>query len=248
MPPLAVITGASRGIGFACAQVYLERGYQIALVSRDIDRLKTAQQKLGQNTTQIFPCDLSQPQSAATLASFIRKNHRKAPDVVVHAAGVSKSSLLVRMDPDAIDMLVNVNLKSSIWLAQSLSRMMLRDRSPAPYGHRSFVFLNSVAARIAAPGQSVYAATKGGMDAFVRALAVELAAKKITVNAVAPGYVETDMTQSDMSEDRRRHVTERIPLGRFATPQEVARLVYDVSQHSYLTGQSITMDGGLSIS
>jgi len=163
-------------------------------------------------------------------------------DILVNNAGITRDNLLLRMSEEEWDEVLTVNLKSVFNLSKAVARHMLRARSGR------IVNVTSVVGLIGNAGQANYAASKGGMIAFTFSLARELASRGITVNAVAPGFIDTDMTAA-MPEEVRKSFSEKIPLGRFGSPEDVAEVVVFLSGPSagYITGEVIRVDGGLAI-
>jgi 3-oxoacyl-[acyl-carrier protein] reductase len=161
-------------------------------------------------------------------------------DILVNNAGVTRDNLLMRLTEDDFDAVVRTNLKGTFLVTKVVSRQMIRQRDGR------IVNMSSVVGEMGNAGQSVYAATKAGILGFTKAMARELASRAITVNAIAPGFITTDMTQS-LPEAARKEFAERIPLGRFGTPEEVAELALFLASDAaaYVTGQVVGINGGM---
>ena len=161
-------------------------------------------------------------------------------DILVNNAGVTRDNLLMRLTEDDFDAVVRTNLKGTFLVTKVVSRQMIRQRCGR------IVNMSSVVGEMGNAGQSVYAATKAGILGFTKAMARELASRAITVNAIAPGFITTDMTQS-LPEAARKEFAERIPLGRFGAPEEVAELALFLASDAaaYVTGQVVGINGGM---
>jgi len=238
----ALVTGASRGIGRAIALRFAAEGAFVALnyagnEAAAAETLAAIEAAGGNAVPSRF--DVGNPaQVDAAVKSIVAERGRI--DILVNNAGVTRDNLLMRMTEDDFDAVVRTNLKGTFLVTKVVSRQMIRQR-----GGR-IVNMSSVVGEMGNAGQSVYAATKAGILGFTKAMARELASREITVNAIAPGFITTDMTQS-LSEAARKEFAERIPLGRFGTPGEVAELaLYLASDASaYVTGQVIGINGGM---
>jgi len=238
----ALVTGASRGIGRAIAVALARGGANVALnyagnEAAAAETLAAIEAAGGNAVPSRF--DVGNPaQVDAAVKSIVAERGRI--DILVNNAGVTRDNLLMRMTEDDFDAVVRTNLKGTFLVTKVVSRQMIRQR-----GGR-IVNMSSVVGEMGNAGQSVYAATKAGILGFTKAMARELASREITVNAIAPGFITTDMTQS-LSEAARKEFAERIPLGRFGTPGEVAELaLYLASDASaYVTGQVIGINGGM---
>lgn len=230
MPEAVLVTGGNRGIGRAIALEFVNRGKAVFITSR---------KPVSVDGCTVLVADLTFPSACDSVIDQIESAGYTLSNVVVNA-GVSAESLLVRTTDEQIDQLVQVNLISTIRLARRAAKSMMKSRSG------SIVFVGSVLGLSGSAGSSVYAATKSGLVGLTRSLAREIGSRNVTVNLVAPGYVNTDMT-SNLPVEFKSKVIEQTPLARIAEPEEIAKTVaFLCSQDArFITGAIIPVDGGL---
>ncbi len=244
MEKSALITGASRGIGKACALELAKRGYDIAInyVSNDQLAEETAGEirALGRKA-EIYKADTTDLAAVKNMFRQMVKDFGKI-DVLVNNAGVVDDAYLLMVKEESLDKSLDINIKGYFNCAQQAALKMLSKKSGR------IINISSVSSVIALAGQSVYSATKGAVNSMTRVMAKELSPKGITVNAVAPGFVSTEMIDH-IPEDMRDEYLKSIPAGRFATAADVANVVAALcsDDFSYVTGQVIILDGGLSL-
>ncbi len=236
----ALVTGASRGIGRAIAQRLAEEFFVVGTATTDTGAA-TISDALGENGTGIA---MRIDDQASVDSAYERMADRfDMPSVVVNNAGITRDNLLLRMKAEEWLSVVDTNLNGLYRIVKPALRSMIKSR----WGR--LVNVSSVVAQMGNPGQSNYVASKAGIEGFTRALAQEVASRNITVNAIAPGFIETDMT-AELSAAQVEQMLARIPLNRMGTPSEVAHAVaFLVSeQASYITGVTLSVNGGLHMS
>ncbi|SVB00405.1 uncharacterized protein METZ01_LOCUS153259 [marine metagenome] len=235
---LAVVTGASRGIGKAIALRLIESGHEVIGTATTQTGAESISRLLGAGG-QGFVLNISTQQAISEFLDELKREQR-VPQILVNNAGITKDNIALRMKPEEWQSVIDTNLSSVF----HLSRGLLRGMTKARWGR--IVNISSVVGSMGNPGQINYAAAKAGMEGFCRALAAEIASRNITVNAVAPGFIDTDMTKS-LNESQQEKLLERVPAGRLGSPEEVAGLVdYLVSeQAAYINGETIHINGGL---
>lgn len=235
---VALITGGTRGIGLACAALFVAQGARVAICGRDEARALAAADVIGGRCVG-YACNVSDPTQAVALVNAVGK-HFGALHILVNNAGMASDGLLMRMKDEQWSEVLRTNLDSVFYLCRAVSRGMVRQR----YGR--IINVGSVVGLHGQAGQCNYAAAKAGLIGFTKACARELAPRNITVNLVAPGLVETDMT-ADMTPAMREEALRRIPLGRSGMPDDIAPLIAFLAsdQAAYITGTVIPVDGGL---
>ena len=239
---IALVTGGSRGIGRAVALELGRSGAAVMINYRENQAAAEAALKelLAQGGSgQLCPFDVAEEEQVEEAVKKIVDQHKKI-DILVNNAGITADNLLVRLKSQDWDRVLGVNLKGTVHCTKAVCRTMIRER----YGR--IVNMTSVVGQTGNAGQSAYAASKAGMIGFTKAMARELAARGITVNAVAPGYIETEMT-ARLDEKIKEEFLHSIPAGRFGSCEDVAQAVSFLvgPGAGYITGQVISVNGGL---
>ena len=241
---VALVTGGSRGIGRAVVEALAADGAQVAFVYNSSEA--AAQEvvdiaRAAGGDCRAIQADVKSKESADAIIEELVESWGSV-DILVNNAGIIRDGLLAMMGPDDWDAVISTNLNSVYNFCQAATRQMMSQR----YGR--IINMSSVAASVANPGQANYAASKGGVEGFTRCIATELARRGITANAVAPGFIETDMTEAVVSA-AGSEIKKRIPVRRLGKPEDIAHAVLFLAQESssYITGQTLTVDGGLTL-
>lgn len=241
MNRIALVTGASRGIGRACALELAKAGAKVALAARQVDKLEevAAEIRAAGGEAFVTAIDLAAQESIRTAVSTVAKEFGRI-DILVNNAGMTRDGLALRMKADDWNMVLQTNLTGAFFCIQQVISPMMRER----WGR--IVNISSVVGESGNAGQANYVASKAGLIGLTKSLAQELGSRNITVNAVAPGFIETDMT-AVLKDDHKAKITEAIPLGRIGTALEVAAAVRFLcgEDASYITGNVIDVNGGM---
>ncbi len=236
---VALVTGGSRGIGLAIARALAEGGARVAVVARDGDRAVSAAAGLSGSGHGGYACDVSDPAGAKEVVARV-ESELGPLDILVNNAGITRDNLLLRMKDEEFDEVIATNLKGAFNLTRAVSRGMMKRKSGA------IVNITSVVGLIGNPGQANYAASKAGLVGLTKSVAKELAPRGVRCNAVAPGFIHTDMTGA-LSESQVESLKEHIPMGGLGEPEDVAGVVRFLVGPAarYITGQVLAVDGGM---
>jgi len=233
------ITGASSGIGKAVAEKFASEGWKVAISARRKDLLD----ELAKNQNIVsFPLDVTDRNQISACLDQL-KEIDKVPNVLINNAGITKDQLFLRMKNEDWDDVIDTNLTSVFNMSKLFIKSMVKERSG------SIINISSVAGLMGNAGQVNYSASKAGLGGFTRALAKEVAARNITVNCIAPGFIETDMTDHFQDKDLE-NILNQIPANKMGNPQHIADLALFLAspKGNYITGQTISVDGGLFMS
>jgi 3-oxoacyl-[acyl-carrier protein] reductase len=237
---VALVTGASRGIGAAIAKTLAAQGATVVAAARGTNAEKSVAEILAMGgKAEAASFDVTDPAAVEVVVTGAMSRHGRL-DILVNNAGITRDQLMMRMKRDDWDAVIATNLTAAFTCTQAVLRPMIKQR-----GGR-IVTISSVVGQMGNPGQVNYAASKAGLIGMAKALALEVASRGITVNVVAPGLVDTDMTRA-LSPGAAENWASRIPLGRLGTPQDVANAVCFLAsdEAAYITGQVIAVNGGM---
>jgi len=238
----AIVTGAGRGIGHAIAVRLASEGARVACVSRSEDNAKRTADEINilrVDSAKHYAVDVADHAAVQKIGAQIVEDFTKI-DILVNNAGVTRDGLAMRMSIEDWDAVINTNLRGAFNFTQAIIRAMVKQRSGR------IINITSVIGLIGNAGQTNYAASKAGLIGFTKSLARELASRSITVNAIAPGFITTDMT-AGLSDEIKKTIQSQIPLGKTGTPENVASTAAFLAsdEASYITGQVICVDGGI---
>ena len=238
----AVITGASRGIGKAIALNFAKNGANVALIYNGnggaAEEVVNAAEQFGVKS-KCYKCNVADFEQSEAVCNEIVSDFGSV-DILVNNAGITKDNLMLRMSEEDFDSVINVNLKGAFNFTKHLMRSLIKSSCGR------IINISSVSGLMGNPGQANYSAAKAGMIGLTKTTAKEIASRKVTCNAIAPGFIETDMT-ADLPEAVKEYVKTAVPLKRMGTAQEVADLALFLAseQSGYITGEVIRIDGGM---
>jgi len=234
---VALVTGSTRGIGRAIAEMLVACGAKVAVVGRDLAVAERVAEEIGE--ARGFACDVSDPASITMLVQSVEEAFGSL-DILVNNAGITKDNLMARMKDEDWDAVLATNLRSAFVATRAAQRGMMKRR----WGR--IINITSVVGLVGNKGQANYAASKAGLIGFTKAAAKELSSRNILVNAVAPGYIQTDMT-AKLGDEARAALSSQIPLERLGDPKDIAGAVAFLASDlaAYITGQVLVVDGGM---
>ena len=237
----ALVTGATGGIGGAIARRFHARGATVAISGRQVDKLDALKSELKERVV-VVPCDLASKEQVGKLIDETVKALGGRLDILVNNAGLTKDNLFMVMKDEQWDDVIAVNLTSTFMLMRAASRHMMRSKT----GYGRIINISSVSAIIGNPGQGNYAASKAGMIGMTKSLAREVGSRGITANCIAPGFIQTAMTEA-LNEKQTAMIKEQIPAQTFGTPDDIAACaVYLASVEArYVSGQTLHVNGGM---
>tara|TARA_B110000438_G_scaffold29021_1_gene28032 strand:+ start:1689 stop:2435 length:747 start_codon:yes stop_codon:yes gene_type:complete len=238
---VAVVTGASRGIGKGIAEIYAKAGAHVSCVSRNKDTLNNVVENIISNggSASVNAFDVSNLVEFENTINDITKEYGRI-DILVNNAGITIDKLIIRMSEDDWNKVIDINLKGAFNGIKSVTRTMMKARTGR------IINISSVVGLTGNAGQTNYAASKAGLIGLSKASAKELSSRGITVNCIAPGYIDTDMT-ADITDKNKEDLYSKIPLGRIGSPDDIATVALFLAsdEAGYITGQTITVDGGM---
>ncbi|MHB1312205.1 MAG: 3-oxoacyl-[acyl-carrier-protein] reductase [Gemmatimonadaceae bacterium] len=234
---VALVTGSTRGIGRAIAEMLVACGARVAVVGRDLAVAERVAEEIGE--ARGFACDVSDPASITMLVQAVEDAFGSL-DILVNNAGITKDNLMARMKDEDWDAVMATNLRSAFVATRAAQRGMMKRR----WGR--IINITSVVGLVGNKGQANYAASKAGLIGLTKAAAKELSSRNILVNAVAPGYIQTDMT-AKLGDEARAALSAQIPLDRLGDPKDIAGAVAFLASDlaAYITGQVLVVDGGM---
>ena len=239
-----IITGASQGIGKSIAEKFHKKGSNIFMISRNENNLLKLKNKLMKNTKnnqviEYFAENIDNYDKILDIVNSINKNH-KSIDVLINNAGVTSDNLIVKMKDEQWNKVINTNLKGTFNCCKAVSKFMIKQK----FG--KIINISSIIGQIGNKGQVNYSASKAGIFGITKSLSKELGSRNINVNAINPGYIETQMTKN-LSKEKKVDFLSKIPLNRFGKANEVSELTYFLASDlaNYISGQTINIDGGM---
>ena len=237
---IAIVTGASQGIGRTTAELFSRSGAHVVCIARNEEKIKGLVNTITKNghSASYNSCDISDGDLFQNTIKSIIKNYGKI-DILVNNAGITRDSILLRMKDHQWDDVLNTNLKGAFYATKAVLRSMMKNK----YGR--IINITSIVGLQGNSGQSNYSASKAGLIGFSQSVAKEVASRGITINCIAPGWIETEMT-NDLPQDIRSEIIKNIPIGKTGTTEDIAytALFLASKESKYITGQTITVDGG----
>ncbi|MFL3005328.1 MAG: 3-oxoacyl-[acyl-carrier-protein] reductase [Candidatus Neomarinimicrobiota bacterium] len=237
---IAIITGASQGIGKTTAELFSKSGAHVVCIARNEEKIKNLANTISKNghSASYNSCDISDGDLFQDTIKSVINDYGKI-DILINNAGITRDSLVLRMKNHQWDDVLNTNLKGAFYATKSVLRSMMKNK----YGR--IINITSIVGLQGNSGQSNYSASKAGLIGFSQSVAKEVASRGITINCIAPGWIETEMT-SDLPQDIKSEIIKSIPIGKTGTTEDIAytALFLASKESKYITGQTITVDGG----
>ena len=237
---VAIVTGASQGIGRETAITLAKAGASVICIARSKAKIESVVKEINENgdLAEPFPCDISVKENFAEVAKQITDHYGRI-DILVNNAGITRDALLMRMKESQWDEVIKTNLSGAFFSMQSVIKTMMKNK----YGR--IINITSIVGLTGNAGQSNYASSKSGLRGLTQSVAKEVGSRGITVNCIAPGWIETEMTES-LPLNSKDELLDRIPLKRIGKPEDIAHAVLFLASNEagYITGQTITVDGG----
>ena len=237
---VAIITGASQGIGRTIALIFAKSGANVICIARSESKIKELCMEIAGQGGQASPiaCDVGDGDAFSNAIKSVTNEYGKL-DILINNAGITRDALLMRMNDTQWDEVLNTNLKGAFHGMKSAIRPMMKNK----YGR--IINITSIVGLTGNPGQANYAASKAGLIGMTQSIAKEVGTRGITVNCIAPGWIDTEMTV-DLPEDSKKDLLDRIPIGKIGKPEDIAHAAVFLAsdEASYITGQTITVDGG----
>ena len=237
---IAIVTGASQGIGKTTAELFSRSGAHVVCIARNEEKIKDLVNTISKNghSASYISCDISDGNLFQNTIKSIISDYAKI-DILINNAGITRDSLVLRMKDHQWDEVLNTNLKGAFYGTKSVLRSMMKNK----YGR--IINITSIVGLQGNSGQSNYSASKAGLIGFSQSVAKEVASRGITINCIAPGWIETGMT-NDLPQDTKSEIIKNIPIGKTGTTEDIAytALFLASKESKYITGQTITVDGG----
>ena len=237
---IAIVTGASQGIGKTTAELFSKSGAHVVCIARNEEKIKNLANTISKNghSASYFPCDIGNGDLIQNTIKSVINDYGKI-DILINNAGITRDSLVLRMKDHQWDEVLNTNLKGAFYATKSVLRSMMKNK----YGR--IINITSIVGLQGNSGQSNYSASKAGLIGFSQSVAKEVASRGITINCIAPGWIETEMT-NNLSQDIKSEIIKNIPIGKTGTTEDIAytALFLASKESKYITGQTITVDGG----
>lgn len=236
----ALVTGATGGIGKAICHFLINQGAFVVVSGTSQAKLETLQAELPHGQSAILPCDLGDVDAVNALFDIAEQHHHEQIDILINNAGITKDGLAMRMKDDDWDQVLSVNLSAAFRLCRAAVKAMMKRR----YGR--IINISSVVGAMGNPGQVNYVAAKAGLIGLTKSLAAEVATRSVTVNAVAPGFVQTAMTDV-LNDQQKQRILSGIPMAKMGQPEDIAAAVAFLAseESSYITGHTLHVNGGM---